>query len=183
MEDASRNVQGFGQRQEQFSNRGRVLGVAYDSPAVIPDGSDPPAATNPVIDYIPTARPGSRAPHLWLRRSGEVISTIDLYDTSFVLLTGAAGRAWTAAAERVAPQLGIPLISYVVGQEGDLVDQPNAWPSLYGVGPDGAVLVRPDGHVAWRAATAVSDARRELAAVLRRVVSLNPETNPLMVST
>jgi putative polyketide hydroxylase len=183
MEDASRNVQGFGQRQEQFSNRGRVLGVAYDSPAVIPDGSDPPAATNPVIDYIPTARPGSRAPHLWLRRSGEVISTIDLYDTSFVLLTGAAGQAWTAAAERVAPQLGIPLISYVVGQEGDLVDQPNAWPSLYGVGPDGAVLVRPDGHVAWRAATAVSDARRELAAVLRRVVSLNPETNPLMVST
>jgi len=180
-EDAARNVGGFGQRPEQFSNRGRVLGVSYDSPAVIPDGSDPPAATNPVIDYIPTARPGSRAPHLWLRRSGEVISTIDLYDTSFVLLTGAAGQAWTAAAERVAPQLGIPLVSYVVGQESDLVDQPNAWPSLYAVGPNGAVLVRPDGHVAWRAATAVDDARRELAAVLRRVVSLNPETNPLMV--
>jgi hypothetical protein len=183
MEDASRNAGGFGQRQEQFSNRGRVLGVSYDSPAVIPDGTDPPAATNPVIDYIPTARPGGRAPHLWLRRSGEVISTVDLYDTSFVLLTGAAGQAWTAAAERVASQLGIPIVSYVVGQESDLVDQPNAWPSLYAVGPNGAVLVRPDGHVAWRAATAVDDARRELAAVLRRVVSLHPETNPLMVST
>jgi putative polyketide hydroxylase len=171
-EDAARNVSGFGQRTEQFSNRGRVLGVSYDSPAVIPDGTDFPAGANPIIDYVPTARPGSRAPHLWLWRDGQTISTLDLYDTTFVLLTGGTGHRWKAAGEQAAQQLGIPLRCYLIGSEGDLIDQGDEWPRLYGVQPDGAVLVRPDGHVAWRTQTAGANPGKELVSVLRRILSV-----------
>lgn len=171
IEDASRNVGGFGQRQEQFSNHGRVLGVSYDSPAVIPDGTALPEVANPVIDYLPTAHPGSRAPHLWLWRDGARISTLDLYDTSFVLLTGPSGQAWKPAAALAAGQIGAPICCYSIGPEGDLIDPQNEWPSLYGIESEGAVLVRPDGHVAWRAQSLSADPGDDLLSALRRILS------------
>ena len=58
-------------RPEQYATQGLALGVSYDSAAVIPDGTPPPQAANPVTDYLPAARPGSRAPHAWLQRDGE----------------------------------------------------------------------------------------------------------------
>ena len=173
MQDASQNVGGFGQRSEQFSNRGRVLGVSYDSSAVVPDGTTLPAVENAHIDYLPTARPGSRAPHMWLQRRGESISTLDLFDRSFVLLAGPTGQVWRAAANQATEQLGMPLDCYLIGPSGDLIDERGAWPNLYGVGADGAVLVRPDGHVAWRAASAKRKPSEDLVAVLRRILSLD----------
>lgn len=172
--DAAANIAAGspGGRPEQFSNRGRVLGVSYDSAAVIPDGTDLPAVANPVTDYHPTARPGSRAPHLWLGRDGEQLSALDLYDTRFVLLAGPSGQAWCAAAHQAAQPLGIPVDCHVVGPGGPLADPDGQWPALYGVQPDGAVLVRPDGHVAWRRDRAAPDPASELAAVFRRVLSL-----------
>lgn len=173
MDDASRNVGGFGQRQEQFSNRGRVLGVSYDSSAIVPDGTELPALANPHIDYAPTARPGSRAPHMWLRQSGQRISTLDLYDSGFVMLTGANGRAWCTAVEQAIERLGMPLRCYVIGPEGDWIDESGDWTRLYGVGADGAVLVRPDGHVMWRAANVSGDPRQDLVNALLRTLSLD----------
>ena len=171
-EDASRNVAGFGQRAEQFSNRGRVLGVSYDSPAIIADGTDLPTVANPHIEFVPTARPGSRAPHMWLQRGGKTMSLLDLYDTSFVLLTGQSGQAWSAAAEQAVEKLRIPLRCYVIGRQGDLIDESDEWPGLYGVRPDGAVLVRPDGHVAWRTPTMDVDPNNALISVFHRILSL-----------
>src|SRR5215472_13199167 len=103
-----------------LANRGWVLGISYDSAAVVPDGTRVPGVVNPVVEYIPTARPGSRAPHVWLCKGNHQISTLDLYDTQFVLLTGPAGRAWGTAGEQVARSLGIPLRWYVVGPNGPL---------------------------------------------------------------
>lgn len=157
-------------RTEQFSNRGRVLGVSYDSTAIVPDGTDLPAVANPVIEYVPTARPGSRAPHMWLRQDGQKISALDLFDTHVVLLTGPDGHAWRIAGEQAAEQLGIPIHCYAVGPDGPLVDKAGAWPGLYGVGPDGAVLVRPDGYVAWRNRQGSDSPAVTLDHALRRVV-------------
>jgi putative polyketide hydroxylase len=172
MDDASLNAGGFGQRQEQFSNRGRVLGVCYDSPAVIPDGTALPEVANPVVDYLPTARPGSRAPHLWLWQDGARISTLDLYDTSFVVLTGpTGGHSWKQAATHAVEKIGAPVRCYSIGPDGDLVDPQNEWPALYGIQPDGAVLVRPDGHVAWRTQHPTGNPGRDLVSVLRRTLS------------
>jgi 2-polyprenyl-6-methoxyphenol hydroxylase-like FAD-dependent oxidoreductase len=174
-DDVARNVAAGpnAPRLEQFSNRGRVLGVSYDSSAVVPDGTELLSVANPVVEYVPNARPGSRAPHLWLQQGAQHISTLDLYDTQFVLLSGAAGEAWCRAGEQVAACLGIPLRCYAVGPSGPLIDAAGTWPSLYGVGPDGAVLVRPDGHVAWRAQTADASPAARLTAAFRHILSLD----------
>ncbi|MHB8590257.1 MAG: FAD-dependent monooxygenase [Candidatus Dormibacteraceae bacterium] len=170
-EEVSLNAKASGSRLEQFSNRGMVLGTSYESSAVVGDGSMPAQVLNPVTDYIPTARPGGRAPHIWLQRGGQRISTIDLFDTEFALLAGPTANPWCRAAEDVRRRRRLPLSAHTIGPDGDLVDEDGNWPELYGIKPDGAVLVRPDGHVAWRANHGVSDPSVELDEVLRKVLA------------
>jgi putative polyketide hydroxylase len=79
--------------------------------------------------------------------NGRELSTIDLYGRRFVLLAGADGAAWVAAAERVGRRLEVPLEAYRFGVELGGAEAAAA----HGIGPDGALLVRPDGFVAWRA--------------------------------
>jgi putative polyketide hydroxylase len=85
------------------------MGFSYESAAVIPDDED--AAIEPVpgvppeavvaaqSDYLPSARPGCRAPHLWLDDPGPTASTLDLFGPHLTLLTGPAGQAWQAASD------------------------------------------------------------------------------------
>jgi len=157
-------------RAEQFATLGLALGVAYDSAAVVPDGTPAPQVANPVIDYVPAARPGRRAPHAWLRRNGQRVSAIDLFDTAFTLLAGASGQRWRDAAATAAQDLGVPLAACTVGPGGDLGDEDGTWAQVYGIGPDGAVLIRPDGHVAWRSAAAGTEPHAELVRVLHTVL-------------
>jgi putative polyketide hydroxylase len=144
-------------RAEFLSEQGLIFGASYDSAAIIPDGTMPEENDTPITQYLPSARPGSRAPHVWLWRDGELISTIDLFGPRFVLLTGPEGSAWRDAfAERA--------VAYTIGQE--LEDRDGVWQQAYGVAADGAVLVRPDGHVAWRARSAGGDAAGVWAGVM-----------------
>jgi putative polyketide hydroxylase len=136
---------------------GLVLGASYESSAVMPDGSQPAAALDPLGEYLPTGRPGHRAPHLWLD-DARVVSTLDLFGEGFVLLTTPAGTAWHTAVQR---ESHIPIQVHVI-------DHPE-WPGLYGVGPLGAVLVRPDGYVGFRAVGAPTDSN-DLGATLARLV-------------
>jgi putative polyketide hydroxylase len=109
---------------------------------------------------------------MWLRRAGERLSTLDLYEKSFVLLAGSTDQDWLSAAQRVAGRLGVPLDAYRVGAEQDLAPEPGAdWAELHGTADDGAVLVRPDGFVAWRALGSVADPERTLTDVLERVLN------------
>ncbi len=101
-------------------------------------------------ELVLSGEPGTRAPHIWLEKAGQLISTLDLFDQHFVLLAGEEGRAWVEAAPKVATQRGIVLDSYRIGETGDLKDPEQSWYNSYGVTPTGAVLVRPDGFVAWR---------------------------------
>jgi hypothetical protein len=112
----------------------------------------------------PTGRPGFRAPHVELARGGTRISTLDLSGTTFVLFTGADGDAWVEAAPAVASELGVPVDAYRVG--ADLEDPGGTFFSSYGIDTAGASLIRPDGHIAWRARTAVEDPRAALADAL-----------------
>jgi hypothetical protein len=127
------------------TRQGMDLGYTYESAAIVPDGSEPPAVENPMRDYVQNARPGARAPHLWLEDGR---STLDLFGEGMVLITGAGGEAWARAANDVAD--GTPLTTQALPDGGRPAE-------LYGLGPDGAVLVRPDGFVAWRARSAPSD--------------------------
>jgi 2-polyprenyl-6-methoxyphenol hydroxylase-like FAD-dependent oxidoreductase len=144
------------------------IGLRCNSPAVALEPGDQPLHEHP---HESKGRPGSRAPHVFLDRGGVSLSTLDLFGRTFVLLTGADGEVWDAAARGAADGLGLVLESYVIGGS-DLLDPHGAFPDAYGISPAGAALVRPDGVVAWRAedATAVSEATMHdtLAALLQR---------------
>ena len=149
-------------RREFLNEQGLIYGICYQSMAVIPDGTAPVEVVDPVTEYVPSARPGSRAPHVWLRRGGEQLSTVDLFGPHFVLLAGRDGGAWRQAAQRIEPSWP-PLIGFAIGQ--DLIDPDGNWHDAYGVETDGAVLVRPDGYVAWRSRSGTSEPAEVLRAV------------------
>jgi hypothetical protein len=96
--------------------------------------------------------PGTRAPHLWVDREGRRISTLDLFGTAFVVLASPRGRAWLAAAASAG----------AIGEEVDV----DGFADAYGIGDAGAVLVRPDGFVAWREADVVDDCAAALGAAV-----------------
>ena len=129
---------------------GVEFGAVYESRAVIPDGTHAPAVADSYSDYAPSATPGARAPHVWLGRPEARLSTLDLFGTGFTLLAGPRGGAWCTHAAEVERELGIPVDRYCVGGPG-LADS-GGFTAAYGMEDDGAVLVRPDGHVAWRRA-------------------------------
>jgi 2-polyprenyl-6-methoxyphenol hydroxylase-like FAD-dependent oxidoreductase len=153
-------------RTPQLLNEwGLIFGTAYASDAVVPDKTSPPEVDDPVTDYVPTARPGHRAPHVWLDRSGQRISTLDLFGDGFVLMTGPSGGGWQAAAQRAFRKRGVPIATHVIGDGCELQGFGGAWQEAYAVQADGAVLVRPDGHVAWRCRTTHVDPMGELERV------------------
>ena len=143
-------------RREFLNEQGLIFGACYRSTAVVPDGTPPVAVDDPVTEYVPSARPGSRAPHVRLKRGDEQISTIDLFGPHFVLLAGRDGDAWRRAAQGLGTSWP-PLIAFTVGKDGDLSDPDGDWHDAYGVDPDGMVLVRPDGHIAWRSRSGASN--------------------------
>jgi putative polyketide hydroxylase len=162
-------------QRHHVDNQGQDLGFRYDTGALIPDGTPAPPASSSV--YVPTARPGSRAPHLWLRRNGQRLSTLDLFDRTFVLLAGSAGAAWRQAAAAVKAALRVPLDAYLLGPGGDCDDVEGDFLEAYGLAGDGVVLVRPDGHVAWRQHTAPRDPQGALAAALATVTGRRGSTS------
>jgi putative polyketide hydroxylase len=123
-----------------------------------------------VIDHVPHAKPGWRAPHFWVRTkaNGHRVSTVELLDGGFVVLAGPEGQAWCDAARAI--DRPPKVMSYRVAADGDLVPEHADFCALYGIAPDGAVLVRPDGHVAFRAPKAVADPKAALASALDRAL-------------
>jgi hypothetical protein len=116
-----------------FRTIGMQIGYRYeDSPIIVPDGS--PAVPDHPENFVASARPGSRAPHARLKDGS---SMLDLYGREFTLLRfdGVAGEPLAAAAAK----RSVPLRMVEVNDPGAA--------ALY---ERKLVLVRPDGHVAWR---------------------------------
>jgi hypothetical protein len=159
-------------RPEFHNELGMIFGACYDSTAVIPDGTSLPPVANPVADYAPCARPGARAPHVRLARDGRRTSTHDLVDLRFTLLAGARGRQWRDAARSAAASLRVPLDALTVGPDADIEDPESQWMGASGMEADGAVLVRPDGHVAWRSPSAALDPAHTIDSSLRAILQV-----------
>jgi len=157
-------------RPEFHSELGMIFGANYTSAAVIPDGTDLPVAANPVADYLPSARPGSRAPHVWLTRDGRRMSTHDLVDFRYTLFAGERGMEWRDASREAAALLDVPLGAMTIGRRADVTDTEGQWTSVFGIEDDGAVLVRPDGHVAWRHRSRATQPQRELELAFRAML-------------
>ncbi|WP_327581133.1 FAD-dependent monooxygenase [Nonomuraea sp. NBC_00507] len=114
-------------------------------------------------------RPGLRVPHVWLEREGAKVSTVELATDTFVLLAAPDGASWADAATAAAGALGIPLSAYRIGT--DLADAEGRFLQVTGLTPQGALLVRPDGFVAWRSPGAAGDPRVLLQDVLEQITA------------
>jgi len=164
-------AEGIPAQRDQLASHGQQFGYQYVSGAVVPDGTE--VVVSGVAEYLPTARPGARAPHSWVRLRGERISTIDVYDGGFVLLTGPDNTGWVAAADQVRAELSVPV--KVLGLGTDLMPIDELVDELlrrYGLDPSGAVLVRPDGFVGFRSISRPDDEQKALIEALRRILHL-----------
>ena len=150
MEEIVRETKRYG------NHLGIEFGTTYHSSAVITDGTTPPDVDDSFADYTPSASPGCRAPHIWLGSDNELLSTHDLFGPSFTVLTGPQGDTWRPAAARAAQQLQVPISTYLVGGPG-ITDPAAAFLAQYEINPDGAVLIRPDGYIAWRRTSGPTD--------------------------
>src|SRR4029077_16518326 len=113
-------------RREFLNEQGLIFGASYESTAVVPDGTPRVVVDDPVTDYVPSARPGSRAPHVRLARGSEQISTVDLFGPHFVLLAGRDGDAGRQAAQGIGASWP-PLVGYTVGGDGNLGNPDDNW--------------------------------------------------------
>jgi len=166
-----RNVQRSLGRLQGLSALAADLGVVYSSGAVVAGAEHERPA---VIEPTAPACVGSRAPHVWVDVRGDRRSTLDLFGENFVLLTGNLGKAWHDAARDVCGALDITLgVASIGGAEIRVAS--DGWRAAYGIDADGAVLVRPDGHIAWRSAGAAADATATLEQVIARVLALDVE--------
>lgn len=150
-------------QRAHFDFLGQDLGFAYTDGALVPDGT--PEEPSSGGTFVPSARPGARAPHLWIDRDGQRVSTLDLFDGGFTLLAPPTATGWIDQTAAVTGPRPLSVVS--IGEGGDAADPEDRFGDLYRTGPSGAVLVRPDGHVAWR--TASPPGGTSLEEVLRTV--------------
>jgi putative polyketide hydroxylase len=122
----------------------------------------------------PSGRPGTRAAFVRLHRDKDPINgdgalnTADLFGTEFVLLSGSP--ASLLAAKRVFAKLKLPIRTQLMNGTDTADSEKLTWPNSFGIPPDGSVLVRPDGIIAWRTVKPIdaTSLRDVLKTTLRR---------------
>lgn len=140
----------------EFNAQGIELNQRYASSAVLADSAtEEEWRRDPTLYAQPTTRPGAKVPHAWLvNQHGRKVSTLDAVGHGrFSLVTGLSGRSWVCAVDA----LRLPYLDTVVIGTPELQDLYGAWHKLSEIHEAGALLVRPDGYVAWRHADAVWD--------------------------
>ncbi len=180
------------------------IGYEYGAGALVPDGTPAPERDPMASVYQPNTRPGARLPHAWLERAGRRVSTHDLIGVGrFALFVGAQAERWHAAAIEVAAASAVPIDVVVINvgvinvgvinggainggainggaigasESGADVwrDVDGTWAAQAGVAGDGAVLVRPDGHIGWRAARASENPAAALREAISEVLGSSP---------
>lgn len=155
----------------EFQAHDVEIGFYYSEGAFVPDDSEQPSRDPSGRMYTPTTRPGHRLPHAWLRHNGEAISTHDLSrHADFVVLTGPDGELWRDAAEAVGEKFGVSVQAVAVGVTCGHQDVDGTWESVREISDSGALLVRPDNHVAYRASSEVSNATDSLTQAMQTVL-------------
>ena len=117
------------------------------------------AAPSDTGDYTPSAAPGHRLPHLWLREGASSRSTVDCMTSAFTVFAGRR-RSWKRAVAQVT-SWRVPLRTQFLPAAGG-----DEWTSLFGITDSGCVLMRPDGHVAQRSHSGTANPVAELRSAL-----------------
>jgi hypothetical protein len=148
-----------------------LIGYQYRSAAVVSD--DPGPAGPEAVSLVEELRgqPGTRVPHAWVVDGEKRISTLDLLGPGFTLFTGDDDAAWSEAAASASKAIGVPIRLQRVGTA---LDVDRSWAAATEVASDGALLVRPDDFVAWRADKLSHSPKTDLGRVLGQILGRTP---------
>lgn len=157
----------------EFNAHGTELNQRYASGAVVLEETEERWNRDPQLYLQATTRPGAKIPHAWLvGKDGKRVSTLDITGKGrFTLITGLSGIAWESATA----QLALPFLDTVLVGRPGYEDPYKYWARKREIAEAGALLVRPDGVVAWRHTEAVRDAetaRQLLAGAIETVLSV-----------
>jgi putative polyketide hydroxylase len=143
-----------------------AMGYHYRSDAILDDATGiGPRAEGP---SVPSGRPGTRLAHVPLLRDGVTISSLDLIAArGFTLIAAPVARDWVMAAREIAEATRLPIDIVRIGH--DVTDPDGSFLSKSGLAFDGALLVRPDGFIAWHSGTGTPDPTQVLNHVFGRV--------------
>jgi 2-polyprenyl-6-methoxyphenol hydroxylase-like FAD-dependent oxidoreductase len=174
---------------------GAMMNQWYKSSAVYTEDETeepdwPKTESDRSLKLYTSTYPGWRVPHAWLSpaqaTSGPRLSQVSTRDIvghgRFTILTGIGGKPiWTEAADEVSSTTGIDISVVSIGWGQDYEDTFFRWYETRGVEEKGAVLVRPDRTVAWRAKTLPGDSlatQVKLDMVLRSILGMTILASP-----
>ena len=160
-----------------YNAHGVEMNQRYASNAIVSDGTPPPPFERDVeLYHAHSSRPGAPLPHAWLQRGNQKLSSLDLCGKGrFTLITGIGGEAWISAATKVGEKLGLELAACMIGPGRDAEDPFGEFARLRETEEVGALLVRPDFIVGWRAPDLVQDPETELGTALARILGSPPQ--------
>ncbi len=155
-----------------YNAHGVEMNMRYTSDAIVPDGSpDPGFKRDAELYHEHSSRPGAPVPHAWLQRGKEKISTLDLCGKgNFSLITGTGGEEWIQAAREASAAYGVDIDVHVIGPGKTVEDPYGDFSRLRETEENGALLVRPDFIVAWRAKQLNSSATSDLIVAVGKVL-------------
>lgn len=153
---------------------GVEMNQRYESGAISADGSaDVGFSKDPVFHYEASTRPGAHLPHAWLTSAQQRVSSLDLCGKGrFTLLTGLAGSAWIEDARRVSEETGLDIRVHVIGPGQRYVDSWGDFAKVSQIAESGALLVRPDMFIAWRAPDSAQAGTGKLTEVVRSILGV-----------
>lgn len=168
----NRTEKAIGTQVFEFQAHDVEIGYSYPEGSLVDDGSGPVPRSEDGTNYTPTTQPGRRLPHAWVEREGQRVSTHDLLGPTWqmTLIANGERELWEAAGRTVSESTGVPLQVAVIGGDGNIADPNGTWAGVSELQPGGALLVRPDQHIAWRTVTRPDEAEQALNEALERVL-------------
>lgn len=160
---------------KEFHAHGAELGFFYSDGAVLREAGQGSGCMPADLEhYRPSAAPGHHLPHAWLETPGGRISTLDLFVPGrWVLIVDGAAADWRDALARCDASLAERIDIVLLGDRDGVFGRSQEWVRLREVGPSGALLVRPDTIVAWRADAVPPDPAAALGAALDRLTGVD----------
>jgi len=154
---------------------GVEMNQRYVSGAVASDGTSVPEFTRDKEYFFQSSsRPGAHTPHCWLTKNQRRVSTLDLCGKGrFTILTGLSGSAWVDAAAKASAALKLDIQVHVIGPGQEYVDTYGDFERVSEIDESGALLIRPDNVVGWRAADASDANLNKLLSALQTILGLN----------
>jgi putative polyketide hydroxylase len=149
--------------QTLYDETAITLGYRYRSDAILSED----IGTNPIDPGALNGQPGTRAPHVAMSNGDKWMSSLDLYRSNPVLIVGPRGHHWQNAGAQLAAEFRLDI--HCIGADAD--GSAPAFLQGHGITETGAILIRPDGFVAWRAPSQEASPIEELADALGHVLA------------